>query len=166
MRGLVKWTGLAFLIAIAFFALAGTAQATDPKCFWTPTFVVDPDPLPDGDLVIYEPVDVIDATGPPPDDALPPGAFHYCVPTWDENGLNYPPAGYPMACEVRIGDQVLDRQEGLAPGQLVPVVGLTIRWDVDEIQIACANEVGEGVAFARPAIFPASRPGSPFVPSD
>lgn len=151
-----------FLISIVlgFFALAAVAQATDPKCLWTPSLVVDPDPLPDGDLVIYEPVDVIDAIGPPP------GSFSYCTPTWDEFGANYPETGHPMACEVQLGDLVLDRQEGLAPGQLVPVVDLTVRWDVDEIRIACANEVGEGVAFARPGIFPGARPGMAFVPSD
>jgi hypothetical protein len=57
-------------IVLVFVVLAGAAQATDPKCYWTPTFVVDPDPLPPGDLVIYEPVDLIDALDPP-------GAFEY-----------------------------------------------------------------------------------------
>ena len=150
-------------IVLGLFDLAGVAQATDPKCHWRPTDAVDPDPLPPADAVIYPPVDVIDAIEPP-------GAFNYCTPTWDRNGQNYPPGVEPMACEVRIDRgavfEILDRQEGLEPGQLVQVVGLTIRWDVDEIRIVCANSLGEGEVWARPATFPGSRPGSPFVPSD
>jgi hypothetical protein len=155
----LKWFLIVFL-AVFFTAIStGSACAADPKCNWFPAFVVDPDPLPEGEVTI-PPADVINATGPPP------GSFEYCTPTWDHNGLRYPLAGYAMACEVRRDDLVLDRQEGLAPGQLVSVTGLTLRWNVDAVSISCFNVAGEGEAWVRPAIFPASPPGAPYVPSD
>ncbi len=161
--------GRMYRFALALFAMlvfcGPAALAADPLCNWFPTFVVDSDPLPDG-AVLYPPVDVIDATGPPPADALPPGSFHYCVAQWDGDGLRYPLTGHPIACEVRLEGQVLDRQEGLAPGQLVIVPSLDVRWEVDLLSIACSNSVAEGVAFERPAIFPAAAPGQPYVPSD
>jgi len=152
-----------YRLALALFAMlvlcGPSALAADPKCNWFPTFVVDPDPVVPPGAPVYPPVDVIDAAGPPP------GSFDYCTPQWDADGLRYPLTGHPLACEVRLEGQVLDRQEGLAPGQLVAVTNLEIRWEVDPIVIACSNSAGEGVAFERPAIFPAAAPGRPYVPN-
>jgi hypothetical protein len=100
-------------------------------------------------------VQVIDATT---------GVFSYCTPQIDQFGNDYPLTGYSMICKVRWLDTILDSQSGLAPGEKVEVSGLALRWNVDPISIACSNVKGEGVAFVRPALFPAALPGEPYVP--
>lgn len=131
---LVLWLVALFTLPL----LSSSAMAADPEC----------DNL-------NAPVDVIDATS---------GGFSYCTSQIDSKGNPYPLTGYPMECEVRNGVEILDVQSGLAPGQLVEVTGLLLRWQVDPIDIACSNIAGMGAVFARPALFPAETPGTPYVP--
>ena len=136
---------------IVVLGLSGAAVAQSP---------CDLDPPTGGPVIISDGAGsgwapVIEATS---------GGFSYCTPRVDEHGNNYPLTGYPMTCRVSWLTVLLDEQTDLEPGQLVEVAGLSLRWNVDPIEIACRNVKGEGVAFVRPALFPAALPGTPYVP--
>ena len=144
----LQFAVLGIITGLAILVWVGSAHAADPRCVWDNP-VADPDNPP------APPADVIDAQS---------GSFDYCVPQVDSFGNAYPLTGYPMVCEVLYGTQVLDAAGDLSPGEVVTVAGLTLRWRVDAIDIACSNSQGTGAAFARPALFPAELPGSPHVP--
>jgi hypothetical protein len=144
----VSVLGAIATLAALLFVSSLPATAADPRCNWD-------SPTPTGTWVPTDPAPVIDATS---------GDFDYCTPQVDSFANPYPLTGYPMACEVRNGTTTLDRQTGLAPGEVVTVTGLTLRWRVDSIGIACTNSEGEGAAFVRPTLFPAELPGQPHVP--
>ncbi len=148
-----EFTSLRFALvcAIWLLGLSGVAAAADPACNLDPPTAGATDPI-TGDPVEWS--SVIDATS---------GGFFYCTPQIDQFGANYPLTGYPMTCEVRWLTVVLDSRSSLAPGEYVEVAGLTLHWNVDPVSIACSNAKGEGVAFVRPALFPAALPGSPYV---